>query len=562
MTTSTEFFGPATNHLAVVTDDAYGAKGDSTTDDTTAVKKAIAAVATGGGTVFFPPGEYRITSALTVPTGVELRGVSEGPHSTQTRGSILDVAADEGNENGPPFLTVSAHAGVRGLTFNYPDLDTTNVVPYPWMIRGAGQGVWLINLTCTVAYRMVDLATDKCDDHFVDYVAGHALREAFRIGGGSTGGRLLNCQLNPSYYSFTNNYPNSPSKKSRDHANLYADATEHYAKDHADAYVIGDCTNETIFQNFVFGVRRGLVLTGTTTGPSGWCLGQGGDQCRWSVWADRVGAADMPLINGQVTTVSSFEGEHSYIGLDPHFTGTLNMLGFDAWGGPAPAIGVNGGNLAMSSVVIAVSGSATYSMKNKSSVSLTNAYVRNPSIFLERDQTGQDVNLSNVMITGPNTVVVDKLSDLPPGMELVRVPGSSIGVPFASADALPTTGWEMHPSVNPNDAQKALDGDPATRWTTARPAKSGDEVVVEMDQPHLLTKVRVETLASPNDYPRSFQLYLSMDGTNWGDPIMAGAGSADLRMGFTPRMAKYIRLVNLGTSGGFWSIHEFQASEK
>jgi F5/8 type C domain/Pectate lyase superfamily protein len=560
--TSTEFFGAGNANLAVVTDDAYGAKGDSTTDDTDAVKKAIAAVATSGGTVFFPPGEYRITSALTVPTGVELRGVSEGPHSSQTRGSILDVAADEGNESGPPFLTVSAHAGVRGLTFNYPDLDTTNVVPYPWMIRGAGQGVWLINLTCTVAYRMVDLATIKCDDHFVDYVAGHALREAFRIGGGSNGGRLLNCQLNPSYYSFTSNYPNSPSKKSRDHADRYSDATEHYAKDHADAYVIGDCTNEIVFQNFVFGVSRGLVLTGTTTGPSGWCLGQGGDQCRWSIWADRIGAADMPLINEQVTTVDSFTGEHSYIGLDQHFTGTLNMLGFDAWGGPAPAIGVNGGNLAMSSVVIAASGSATFSLKNKGAVSLTNAYVRNPSVFLDRDQPAENVNLSNVMITGPDTVVADKLDDLPQGMEFTNVAGSSIGVPFAPTDALPTTGWEMDPSANSSDAHLALDGDESTRWTTARPARSGDKVDVQMDDPHVLTKVRIDTVASPGDYPRAFQLYLSMDGTNWGDPVAAGQGSADLRIGFTPRTAKYIRLVNLGNSGGFWSIHEFQASDK
>jgi hypothetical protein len=560
--TSTEFFGPKSNHLAVVTDTLYGAKGDATADDTDAVKKAIADMAVAGGTVYFPPGEYRITSELLVPTGVELRGTNEGPHSSVTRGSILDVIPGKGQEEGSPFITVFAHAGLRGLTFNYPDLDTSHVTPYPWMIRGAGDGVWLINLTCTVAYRMVDLATNRCDHHFVDYVAGHALREAFRIGGGSTGGRLLNCQLNPAYYGFTNNYSNSPSRKEPHNPDGYSHGNESYAKDHADAYVIGDCTNEIVFQNFVFGVRRGIVLTGTSTGPSGWCLGQGGDQCRWPIWADRIGKDDMPMINNQVTTVGGFAGERSYIGLDEHFDGTLNLLGFAAWGGPAPAIGINGGNLAISSAVIRNCGPEVVSLKNKGTISLTNTLVCDPAIFLDRDVAGDNVTLSGVVIPGPPLTLVNAVADLPPGLVLVHVPGSSIGVPFAASDALPTTGWQMHTTLSEDTAHLALDGDPATRWTTGRSAQPGDEVVVEMDQAHTLTKVRVETLASPGDYPRSFQLYLSMDGTSWGDPIVAGSGSADLCLGFSPRLAKFIRFVNLGHTGGFWSIHEFQASDK
>lgn len=43
---------------------AYGAVGDGTTDDTNAIKAAIAAAQ--GGLVYFPPGHYRITSALNV----------------------------------------------------------------------------------------------------------------------------------------------------------------------------------------------------------------------------------------------------------------------------------------------------------------------------------------------------------------------------------------------------------------------------------------------------------------------------------------------------------------
>jgi hypothetical protein len=51
----------------IVTDPAYGATGDGTTDDTISIQAAIdACTAAGGGIVYFPPGTYSITNTLTV----------------------------------------------------------------------------------------------------------------------------------------------------------------------------------------------------------------------------------------------------------------------------------------------------------------------------------------------------------------------------------------------------------------------------------------------------------------------------------------------------------------
>jgi F5/8 type C domain/Pectate lyase superfamily protein len=558
--TPTDRFAPPTNRLAVVTDSIYGAKGDAATDDTDAVKNAISDMAKSGGTVFFPSGEYRLTSELVVPTGVELRGVGESPHHAETFGSVLDVVAGKGDENGKPFITLSAHSGLRGLTFHYPEQDTTNVTPYPWMIRGAGDGVWLINLSSTLPYRMVDLATVKCDNHFLDYVAGNALQEAFRIGGGSTGGRVLNCQLNENYYAFTDKYANSPSRLKN--GNAAGDATFNYSKAHELAYVIGDCTNEILFQNFVYGANKGIVLTGTDTGPSGWCMGQGGDTCQYDIWAERIGKAGMPLINNQLVTVDSSGPDRSYIGLAAQFTGTLELLGVDAWGGPTAAIRIDGGRLALISAVIVQSGNATLSVKAPGSVTFSNAVLRNPDLVLEQDKSNNDVKLTGIFIARRDPIVIDSITDLPDELQELLVSGGEIGVPFPASSALPTTGWRLKTKINPNDAALALDGNPSTRWTTGRTARSGDEVVVEMDDAHLISKVRVDSVASGSDYPRRFKLYLSTDGINWGDPVASGRGEADLRIGFKPQMAKFIRLVNLSNMGGFWSIHEFQAAEK
>lgn len=53
----------------------YGAKGDGTTDDAAAINAAItAANAAGGGTVFFPAGDYKTDSQVTLQSDIELRG--------------------------------------------------------------------------------------------------------------------------------------------------------------------------------------------------------------------------------------------------------------------------------------------------------------------------------------------------------------------------------------------------------------------------------------------------------------------------------------------------------
>ena len=44
----------------------YGAAGDDVADDTTAIQAAIDAVPSGGGTVFFPPGMYKISAAISI----------------------------------------------------------------------------------------------------------------------------------------------------------------------------------------------------------------------------------------------------------------------------------------------------------------------------------------------------------------------------------------------------------------------------------------------------------------------------------------------------------------
>ena len=81
-------------------------------------KRSAQAGKDGGGIVFVPGGNYIIRDSLIVPSGVELRGVYDVPHHTIGGGSMLHIYP---GTNQSPAVTLLARAGLRGLTFNYPD---------------------------------------------------------------------------------------------------------------------------------------------------------------------------------------------------------------------------------------------------------------------------------------------------------------------------------------------------------------------------------------------------------------------------------------------------------
>jgi hypothetical protein len=89
-TTENAFFAGKPWHDAV----AYGASGDGTTDDATGIQDAVDAAAEGGGTVYLPPGTYRVESPVTLRSGVRFRG--EGMGATTLVADGDDYAALEG----------------------------------------------------------------------------------------------------------------------------------------------------------------------------------------------------------------------------------------------------------------------------------------------------------------------------------------------------------------------------------------------------------------------------------------------------------------------------------
>lgn len=86
---------------------SFGAIGDGVSDDTAAIQAAINSLP-AGGTVFLPPGAYKITSTILLHTGVRLIGAGKGGltasgHIMPTEidaSSLTTTAAIRGDDNG------------------------------------------------------------------------------------------------------------------------------------------------------------------------------------------------------------------------------------------------------------------------------------------------------------------------------------------------------------------------------------------------------------------------------------------------------------------------------
>ncbi|HTB84154.1 MAG TPA: glycosyl hydrolase family 28-related protein [Candidatus Sulfotelmatobacter sp.] len=194
---------PAKTSLYVAT--AYGATGNGVADDTVAIQDALAAAGTnGGGIVYLPPGDYRVTNTLDVPSGVELRGPYELRHNPWpgadniAKGAILQPYGGQGTTNGPPAIALEANAGLVGLTITY-ESQWTNCFPFPPAIQGRGGNIYMIGIQCPNPYIYVDLDTYTCTNHFLDMVDGWALKTGAYIGNGSSG-TIADCHANWTFW--------------------------------------------------------------------------------------------------------------------------------------------------------------------------------------------------------------------------------------------------------------------------------------------------------------------------------------------------------------------------
>ncbi len=229
----------------LVTKPPYGAVGNGQVDDTEALEKALAEAGdAGGGIVYLPQGEYKITRPLTVPEGVELRGplgVNKAREYRQTcaLACYVDAGAAEA-ETAPAFITLEAHSGLRGLSVIYPEqsYEPEAFKAYPYTVRGAGEGVWVVDVLLVNSWLGIDFSTYRCDSHLVRDVWATALRKGLAVGGGSRDGQLERVTFSYGPWAEAGRFAANKTESTTSALSAWSAAETLF-------YEFGDCQNET-----------------------------------------------------------------------------------------------------------------------------------------------------------------------------------------------------------------------------------------------------------------------------------------------------------------------------
>jgi len=131
-----------------------------------------------------------------------------------------------------------------------------------------------------------------------------------------------------------------------------------------------------------------------------------------------------------------------------------------------------------------------------------------------------------------------------------------------AALAGPAAVWASH---RRKDVGRAVDGKKETRWTSGKPMTGGEWFAIDLRSAKKINQVTLDQGKSRDDYPRSYEVYVSNSKTNWGKPVAKGKGSrkGPTRIKLKGRTGRYIKIVQTGSmQGKYWSIHELKIDAK
>src|SRR5579883_2178494 len=144
----------------------------------------------------------------------------------------------------------------------------------------------------------------------------------------------------------------------------------------------------------------------------------------------------------------------------------------------------------------------------------------------------------------------------PPGYTPTPTPTPAPG----PGGALDRSAWKLSASNNSSSAGdaigNAIDGNLNTRWSSGTGQSNGQWFQIDLGSTQSFNKVVLDATNSPNDFPASYQLFVSNDGSNWGSAVASGNGSTVTTITFSAQTARYVKIVQTGSSAYWWSIDE------
>lgn len=126
-----------------------------------------------------------------------------------------------------------------------------------------------------------------------------------------------------------------------------------------------------------------------------------------------------------------------------------------------------------------------------------------------------------------------------------------------ASNAIKVTAYTAKASVAEGDAKNAFDGNKDSRWASGAPQKGGEWFQLDLGREYKVSKVVLD-VAGSQDFPRGYQVFVSSDEQNWGDPVAQGSGTAPLtEIAFNAKNGKFVKIVQTGSDPQcWWGINE------
>lgn len=233
----------------------FGAVADGKTDNTKAFQSALDQASSIGGIVNVPAGQYRINGVLTIPDGVTLKGIAEGPVMANVKwGTMLLAYAGRDREDSQPFITLLNNSTIKGLSIYYPDQVVTDIHPYPWTIQIKGNRSNIIDLNFVNSYNGIDCGSVYHGQDYIRNIYMCAMRRGIYIDRIVDIGRVENVHIHPSSWNQMG-VPEAP--------------IHDYQVNNLEGFIVGRCDWEYMVNCFVIWAKVGFRFIETKGDPIG-----------------------------------------------------------------------------------------------------------------------------------------------------------------------------------------------------------------------------------------------------------------------------------------------------
>lgn len=316
---------PASNGFVDMGEAPYNLNSDGkmfdVEDITDSLCSAIAEVSGKGGIVYIPAGVYRISRSITVPSGVEIRGVFSTAIHLGEKGTVIVTEYGKNKPNNKALFELNSNSGLSGFQIMYDKMIPTDIAPYAYTVRGNGSNIYLVNVELVNSYQGVDLLTHRCDNHYLFAVTGSFMKAGISVGAGSKNGIIRDCMFNSTLWVHHSLFDwNIYGGWGVVEGNVFE-----FAQKNCEPFVIANTDNELFLVNFAYGAKYGLKLT---YGADVKSVGYGSDGICTAVFAE--GNAKAKLIGGQFAIAGANIGPQ--IVTDKSFNGKLDMVSLVGYG--------------------------------------------------------------------------------------------------------------------------------------------------------------------------------------------------------------------------------------